>query len=310
MLPVPPELRHRPFSLAEAQARGLTRRALGGARFVRVFRGVYALAGLTMGLREWLLAALLAAPSDAAVSHRTALAWYGLDLSGGSDGRLHLSTRQNAVCREPRIRIHRRLHSISTRDVRGVPVTSPERTFVDCATQFTLVQLVAAADWLIHQRLTTRDRLATYCETRHLDGVAAARRALDHVGPESRSPMESFVRMLLALGGLPVPVCNLDVHDERGIFLACTDFAWPHLRVAVEYDGRWHEGQRQRVRDRDRREYLESQGWSVIVLVDRDLRVPVDILRRIDRRLRDHGHTGPAPRLTFDDAALFAPGAF
>jgi hypothetical protein len=39
--------------------------------------------------------------------------------------------------------------------------------------------------------------------------------------------MESFVRMLLLLGGLPAPVRNLDVRDVHGIFLACTDFGWP-----------------------------------------------------------------------------------
>ncbi|MTB88892.1 DUF559 domain-containing protein [Aeromicrobium senzhongii] len=310
MLPVPAEFRDRPFGLAEAQAQGLTRRALGGARFVRVFRGVYAHADLPLGLREQLLAALLAGPADAVVSHRTALAWYGLELSGGADGRIHLSTRLNAVCREERIRVHRRLHPISSRDLRAIPATSPERTFVDCAAQFTLVQSVAAADWLIAQKLTTAQRLMAYCETRHLDGVVAARRALGHVGPDSRSPMESFVRLLMQLAGLPTPVCNFDVHDAEGIFLACTDFAWPEFKVAVEYDGRWHDEPRQRVRDRDRREYLEAQGWSVVVLVDRDLRVPLDMVRRIHRRLTAHGHTGPAPWLSFDDAAMFAPGAF
>lgn len=310
MLAVPDDLRHRPFSLREALKHGLTRRALGGKRFVRIFRGVYALAGLELRLREWLLAALLAGPEDAIVSHRSALAWWGLELSGGDDGLIHLSTRRNAVCLEDKVRVHRRLHPISAVNVRGVRVTSPERTFVDCATQFTLVQLVAAADWLIHQNLTTLEKLLTYCHVRHLDGVVAARRALTFVGAQSRSPMESLVRMLFELGGLSTPVCNLDVYDDRGIHLACSDFAWPEFKVAVEYDGRWHEGRRQRVRDRDRREYLESHGWTVIVLVDRDLRVPVDILRRVYRRLAARGYQGPTPWLSFDDAAMFARGAF
>lgn len=309
MLAVPEDLRDRPFTLAEAQSSGLTRRSLAGHRFTRVFRGVYALKSLQFDLHAWLVAALLAGPQDAVVSHRTALAWYGLDL-GGSDRKLHLSTRRNAVCQEDAICVHRRLHPIASHYVRGVRVTTPERTFVDCATQFTLVQLVAAADWLIHRGVTTFETLLAYCADRHLDGVVAARHALTLVGPESRSPMESLVRMLILLGGLPTPACNFDVHDDAGIHLACTDFAWPEFQVAIEYDGRWHEGRRQRVRDRDRREYLEAHGWVVIVLVDRDLRVPADILRRIHRRLVSRGYSGPAPWLSFDDAQMFASGNF
>lgn len=310
VLPVPDHLRDRPFSLREAESYGLTRRALGSSRFVRVFRGVYALATLQFSLREWLTAALLVGPDDAVVSHRSALAWFGLHLGGGDDGRIHLSTRANAVCLVKQVCVHRRLHPIASMNVRGVRVTSPERTFVDCATQFTLVQSVATADWLIGKNLTTLEKLLAYCHDRHLDGVVAARRALTFVGAESRSPMQSLVRMLFRLGGLPTPLCNLDVHDDLGIHLACSDFAWPAFKVAVEYDGRWHEDRRQRVRDRDRREYLESHGWTVIVLVDRDLRVPLDILRRVHRGLVHHGYEGPAPWLTFDDAAMFAHGAF
>ncbi len=45
------------------------------------------------------------------------------------------------------------------------------------------------------------------------------------------------------------------------------DFAYPHAKVAVEYDGReFHEGEAASRADEERRAWLRSRGWTVIVL--------------------------------------------
>ena len=50
------------------------------------------------------------------------------------------------------------------------------------------------------------------------------------------------------------------------------DLAWPKHRVAVEYDGEWHElTEEQRAADRMRRRWLRDHGWTVIVVRRGDL---------------------------------------
>ena len=52
--------------------------------------------------------------------------------------------------------------------------------------------------------------------------------------------MESEARLAMIDGGLPIPELQYEVIDGNGE-LRRLDFAWPDLRVAVEYDGvDWH----------------------------------------------------------------------
>lgn len=45
------------------------------------------------------------------------------------------------------------------------------------------------------------------------------------------------------------------------------DFAYPHAKVAVEYDGEeFHSTPEARARDCARRQWLREHGWTVIVL--------------------------------------------
>ena len=45
-------------------------------------------------------------------------------------------------------------------------------------------------------------------------------------------------------GGLPARIAPYVVKAD-GRLLARVDFAWPELKVAVEYDGLWHADERQ-----------------------------------------------------------------
>ena len=56
------------------------------------------------------------------------------------------------------------------------------------------------------------------------------------------------------------------------------DFAYPDLRLAVEYDGLWHGGRRAFLDDRRRLNRLNAAGWSVLHMTVDDLRRP-DALR-------------------------------
>jgi very-short-patch-repair endonuclease len=70
------------------------------------------------------------------------------------------------------------------------------------------------------------------------------------------------------------------VFDRNG-FVARVDFAWPERRLALEYDGLWHGGAGQFIRDRERLDRLREAGWQVVFVTAADLRDPDRLLARI-----------------------------
>ena len=84
--------------------------------------------------------------------------------------------------------------------------------------------------------------------------------------------MESRLRMLLVLAGLPEPVVNLIVRNADGSWRRRFDLSYPALKLIIEYDGRQHaEDARQWQSDLKRREELDALGWRIIVITARDL---------------------------------------
>jgi very-short-patch-repair endonuclease len=54
--------------------------------------------------------------------------------------------------------------------------------------------------------------------------------------------------------------------------IARVDLALPDLKIAIEYDGRWHEDDLQRALDNGRLAELRANGWTVIVVTAELLR--------------------------------------
>lgn len=277
-----------------ARRAGVSDTMLRGKRFRRLFRGIYVFADVELTLRVWLLGALLAMPPGSVVSHVTAMRVYGYDL--GAAWPLHLSTRSTTHTRHHGITAHQRKAAI-TPDIRDqIAVTRPDRTLVDIATKVTLVELVQAAEWMIHQGLTSVETLGNYAMHRHLDGVRRVRRVLGLIRAGSESPMETLVRLMLVFARLPEPACNADIHDIFGRFLARGDLVFVQFLVVIEYDGMHHERDlRQRRHDLLRREALEAAGWRVIVITAHDLQHKRTVVRRVHSALRAGGYQGPEP---------------
>ncbi|WP_370189509.1 DUF559 domain-containing protein [Aeromicrobium sp.] len=285
--------RDRPFTLREAQARGVSRDVLRGSRFRRLHRGVYVRSDVLLTWRVRIVAALLALPSDCVVSHLTALRIWGYD-TGRED--LEFSTRTALRSRLPGVVLHRRLHAIPSRTVGGVPVTTPERTFVDCGTRLGLVTLVQVAEHLLRATSCTREGLESFCHAQHLHGVTRTRRAMTMVRAGSESPRETLLRLMLVFARLPEPQVNVDVLDDQGRFVARVDLLFSAWKVVVEYDGRHHETDPQQwARDRRRREALEALGYRVIVVAAADLAEPRQVPWRVHAALVARGYTGPRP---------------
>ena len=183
---------------------------------------------------------------------------------------------------------------------RGIPVTTAEDTFVHLGSELGLVDLVVLGDSLVSAGRTSAPALV-----RAAVRVAGPRgrvlhRAAGLVRVGVDSPMESRLRMLLVLAGLPEPVVNHIEYTDDGRWLRRFDLAYPDLRVAVEYDGRQHaESRRQWERDVERRESLDRDGWRLVVVLSRGIyREPGVTLERVAAALT---YAGAVARVTSDE---------
>jgi Protein of unknown function (DUF559) len=290
---IPSELRARPFHRDEALRLGLTRTVLEGRRFRRLHRLVYVCADVALTIRVRVLAALLVLPAGTAATGVTALRVYGLDV--GRDRRLHFTTTRPHQRRIEGVVVHRRLRAALRRMWEGIPVTTPEQTFVEASRQLSLVDRVIAGDWLIHHGVTTLGDLQRFVDTVHDHGVKRARRAMEWVRERVESPRETLLRLMLIFARLPEPNLNVPLGDENEA-IGRPDLVYFRYRVIIEYDGLYHlESRAQQNRDLARRESLEALGWRVIVVTAEGMRQPHEVVWRVYRALRDRGYDGQPP---------------
>ncbi len=249
---VPVALRTRLFTLAEAGEAGITRSQLRGASYRRLGSGFYRWVDLRESPQLVLSAFARRVPAGAAFSGRTAAWLHGLDVapcepvevtipqSIGSHWRAGATVRRAALGREEIVRR------------RSVPTTSALRTVLDLAGRGPLIEGVVAADMFLHARLVTFAKLCSYAaEHPGAKGIARLRRVVDLAEPKAESPMETRLRMLLMLAGLPRPEVQVSIRDDQVRFLGRPDLFYRVQRLAIEYDGGNH---RDRLVDDNRRQ--------------------------------------------------------
>jgi hypothetical protein len=259
----------RPFLRGTGLAAGLTRHRLDGPGYHRLFGTVRVSSDVELSASVLGAAALLLVPG-AVVSHHSAARILGGVVPDTGHTEVAV-THARGRRRRPGLRCHV-LPTADRRTVDGVPVTSPEQTFVALGTHLPLVDLVVLGDSLVNRRLTTPDRLVDAAEDASGAGCAQARRGAALVRSGAESAMETRSRLLLVLGGLPEPRVNEWVADEHGQPRYRLDLPYPELRLAFEYDGRHHaEDAAQWGWDLTRREWLDGQGWRLIVLRAEDV---------------------------------------
>lgn len=284
---------------------------LRSQRFRRLFRQVYVSAALpdTDELRfdaAWLLLA-----DDAVASHHTAARLAGLPVP--DEPRLHVTTPPNRP--KPRIDgVRARSAPVEgdVRTVRGRPVLVADRTFLDLAGEpgFGLVDLVVYGDAAVRRRLVTREQLIARADAGSGRGVRLARRAARLVQAKVDSPMETRLRMLLVLAGLPTPVLNRDVLDN-GLWIARPDLQYPEQRIAMEYEGDHHRTERvQWHEDKTRNRMLRDAGWELLECTARDVyRFPRSTLDWVHERLVARKHPDGPATLRMEWQEYFGPTA-
>jgi very-short-patch-repair endonuclease len=288
-----------PFSRAEARAAGISAKLLKSARYRRLFYDLYVSAEVVVTPVVRAKAILKICPPGSQASHFTAAELWGAIVP--SQPLTHLSCPQPGVRSERRgVRCHR---------FRGIRISSPEQTFIDLACVLSLVDLVVLGDSLVRARRTTVDRLVDAVSTWSGWGSRPAARAVGFVRKGVDSPMESRLRMLIVLAGLPEPQVNRIVRDGSGNWDKRFDLCYPDLLLIIEYDGRQHaDNDEQWDHDIDRREDLDGEGWRMIVIRSKGIYVePQRTLERIADAMRARGAQNVPTRLR-DDWRSHFPG--
>ena len=272
-----------PFLVTRQGGAGLTADQARSQRFIVPSRGVRIprdLADDPTARRE---AALLAAPEQAVLTDTDAAAWWDLPLPawvalGTAKRPVAVAVAVPASGNRPQrsgVRGRRvRLPEDHVTEHLGQRVTTPARTWLDCAPLIPVEHLIAMGDAALRNGLSTPAELAGVAHwAAGRRGVRYARLALPLLDPGSESPGESLARAHLVLAGIPRPQCNLNVVVD-GRWIARVDLAWPDARVIVEYDGIVHLENQQRLRDAERRNALHASGWRVITFTSADLTRP------------------------------------
>ena len=297
----------RPFTRKQAIAAGMKPKDLRVAGVRRLHRSVYVSADSADSPQLRIQAALHLFVGSAFASHASAARVWDLPIPTLPDEHitvLHAKHRRA----NPGIRCHVQ-KAVDVRVREGIRVSSPVQLFVELASLLTLVDLVVLGDAMVKKGLTTPTTLVTHCESSSVRGAKAAVRAARFVRAKVDSPMESRLRMLLVLAGLPEPEINLVIRDVDGEPLRRYDLSWPQVKVIVEYDGRHHiDRKNQWESDLDRREAIDDSEWRILVVVANGIyNHPEVTVQKVWALLRKRGLAGVPPRPA-DDWRPHFPG--
>lgn len=169
------------------------------------------------------------------------------------------------------------LTRIRPHDQIPAPVTSPATTWAMLGGMLAdLRDVVAVGDacireWRVTNPMATPAELASAVAAGRRIGVERLREALPLIRSASASRPETWCRLTLVSAGLDEPKLNYDIY-VNGVREACVDLAYPHLRIAIEYEGEHHLlDPAQWARDIARYERLAAAGWHVIRVTKAEL---------------------------------------
>ncbi len=222
-------------------------------------------------------------------SHSTAAVLHGLWTWRLAE-EVHVTQLGNPSVRrraDPGVRRHWTPLPVTDRgEVDGLPVTSLERTIVDCARHLAPTAGIVVADSGLRAGADIGRVAAVLEAAAGGRGVRRARRVLAEADGRSESPGESAVRWIAVDGGLSRPEPNHVVSTWRGEYRL--DLAWTEQRVAVEFDGavkysggEFGDPQGRLLAEKARHDALVEAGWFVLRVTWGDLADPDLLVRRI-----------------------------
>lgn len=257
--------------LALGVRRGSVDHAIAVGRLHLKYSGVYALVGPAalppLAVEH---AAVLACLENAHLSHRSAAAVWGF--TAPWTGLVDVTVVGRRSGRQRRgMRIHRipHLEPSDRRRYEGIRITSPARTLLDLASEFSDRELERAFDEAIATRVATRAAIHQVLRAYpHCHGAARLRElvAPDRSPTVTRSQAEELFLEIIRKAGLPDPEVNASVGRYE------VDFCWRAQRIIVEVDGyAFHSSRAALERDHRRDAELQQLGFVVIRIGWREL---------------------------------------
>jgi very-short-patch-repair endonuclease len=165
----------------------------------------------------------------------------------------------------PGLLVHRdQLQRDEVQTCRGMAVTTPLRTAYDLVRRLDLVEAVVALDALAGRGRFDPDQVLRLAERYPgARGRAQLPRAVALAARSSGSPMETRLRLVLVLRGLPLPQVQYPVLDDQRRRAVWLDLAYPDQRVGIEYEGLDHTRPDGVLRDVGRYTWLVDEGWRM-----------------------------------------------
>ena len=281
---IPIELTRGPFSLDEARAVGITLSALRGRSWERIGARLYRRRQSSDDPWKLIAAVRRTLPPMAAFVGKTAAWLHGLDVQPANPIQVAAETLESRAGLEVR-------HSDTTgetQEIRGVRVTTLNRTLLDLCTWSPAVEALVVVDMAVSKGLVARDDLVGYATRR--PGAARLRRLAEIAAP-AESPMETRLRWLLLEARLPAPDVQRDLYDGSGNFVGRADLYYTAANLVIEFDGGTH---RDRLVGDDRRQnLLVDAGYRVLRFTTADLtQRPAAVIALVTSALR----ASPRPR--------------
>ncbi|MDG4828594.1 DUF559 domain-containing protein [Solwaraspora sp. WMMD1047] len=290
---VPRDLSFVPFAGSRAIADGqLTPAMLRGPAWRRLLPDVYVHADAfdADDHRMWCDAVALRLPAGGAIAGFSAAYLHGVNLLPRNAPVTVILP--GAARLRPHPRISASHDALSPDDVTRfgeLRLTTGTRTAFDLGRKLPRAEALVAVDALLHRRATRLAALTDYLLAHQgWPGIVQLRTMLDLAEPLSESPMETRLRLLLLDAGLPRPVAQHEVRAKSGRLLGRVDLAYPHWRIAIEYEGDHHRERAAFRRDVTRLNTLRTAGWLVLRFTATDvLRTPSQTTHQVAAAIRE-----------------------
>lgn len=170
-------------------------------------------------------------------SHESAALLWGLPLWRSPETTHVLHEHRASSDSDPLVTRHWGAPSDDERTViRGMPVTSLERTVIDCVTTLPPLQGLVVADAAARLRMDPDVVSRLLAARAGRRGSVRARTIMELADDGAESPGESAARFVVLRDGLPVPRTQVPIETRLGTFWA--DLGWEEWQLVLEYDGR------------------------------------------------------------------------
>ncbi|MEC3979124.1 endonuclease domain-containing protein [Amycolatopsis sp. H20-H5] len=268
------------FRGSEARKAGLiTKGQLRGNGVRRLFQDVYAPAHVTVTHELRCRGAALLVPKEAVLTGRSAATVRGVELAKPYDPVEFVVPEQFRF--GPIVGINVRRTEVAENESRpwqNARIARPARIALDLLLRLSprkrgwvsrLRIGVPDLDAFLRSGLVRRKVLKQLFFGRRNRGIRLARNALQLADPRAESLPESVVRVVMVVDGLD-PIPQYEVR-KNGKLLGRLDLALKKSKVAVEYDGRWHNTPEQRAHDEERRRRITAEGWTFVIVTAEQL---------------------------------------